>query len=430
MSSPSPISTHPSCAADERLRTDAPGLTRLGAPRLDMIDALRGLVIVLMVLDHVRDYFHRLAFEFNPLSLDQTTPILFATRWVTHLCAPSFVFLAGVSIFLQSANGKPRAQLSRFVLSRGLWLILLELTVIGFGFQFLWPFVFLQVIWAIGAGMVVLAALVWLPRTAVLMLGAIIVAGHGLLAGFDSSALGAWAPLWTLAMRPGPLPGIDSFVAYPAIPWIGIMLLGYGVGPLFLQQAPARRRALTTLALSMLSAFVVLRGFTAFGDPKPWKRMDDPWFDAMSFINVSKYPPSLLYVLVTIGVSLLLMLLLERLLSLRDSPRVSAAKWLWAANAGLLDVLLAFGRTPLFTYLLHIYLVHGSAMLLGGASGIPVQAFAGIIGNGKRMLEAGWGVSLPTVYLIWLLVLAALYPLSRAFAGLKRRRRDRWLSYL
>lgn len=410
-------STPSAVAASDRPDADSPssalGPPRLGAARLDMVDALRGLVIALMVLDHVRDYFHWQAFVFSPTDLAKTTPLLFATRWVTHLCAPSFVLLAGVSIFLQQAGGAyPRPAQSRFLLGRGLWLIVLELTVIVFGFNFVWPFLFLQVIWAIGVGMVAMAALIWLPRTAVLALGIVIIAGHGLLAGFDPSRWGALAPLWTLAMRPGAVPGLEGFVAYPALPWVGILCLGYGLGPLFLFDAPRRRRVVAALALAMLAAFAILRAGTGFGDPSAWQRQADPLFDAMAFVNVSKYPPSLLYALVTLGVSLLAMLALEH-----------CAGW-------LRRVLLAFGRTPLFTYLLHIYLVHGLALLVGVASGIPAAVFVGILGNAGRIAESGWGVSLPAVFGLWLGVLAALYPLSRWFAGVKARRRDRWLSYL
>lgn len=410
-------STPSAVAAPDRSGTDAPscelGLTRLGAARLDMVDALRGLVIALMVLDHVRDYFHWQAFVFSPTDLARTTPLLFATRWVTHLCAPSFVLLAGVSIFLQRAGGAyPRSSQSRLLLGRGLWLIVLELSVVVFGFNFVWPFLFLQVIWAIGVGMVAMAALIWLPRQAVLVLGIVIIAGHGLLAGFDPSRWGALAPLWTLAMRPGGVPGIEGFVAYPALPWLGILCLGYGIGPLFLLEAQRRRRVIAALALAMLAIFAILRAGTGFGDPSPWQRQAGPVFDAMAFVNVSKYPPSLLYALVTLGVSLLLMLALEH------------------ATGRLRRVLLAFGRTPLFTYLLHIYLVHGLALLIGVASGVPATVFVGILGNAGRIAESGWGVSLPAVFGLWLGVLAALYPLAHWFAGVKARRRDRWLSYL
>lgn len=387
------------------------GLTRSGATRLELIDVLRGWVIALMVLDHVRDYFHSDAFAFNPLDLDRTTPLLFATRWITHLCAPTFVFLAGVSIHLQLASGVARARVARLALTRGLWLIALELTVIVLGFNFQWPFLFLQVIWAIGLGMVALAALVWLPRSAVLLLGAAIVVGHAALAGFAPPATSLWAPLWTVLLRPGVIAGVPGFVAYPAVPWIGLMLLGYGLGPVFAWPPARRRRALAALATFALAAYVGLR-LSGLGDPRAWRRMADPWLDAASFFNVTKYPPSLQYALVTLGAALLLGLALERL------------------RGPLRAVLLAYGRTPLFTYLLHIYFVHGLALIAGVASGVPAAAFIGFLDRPQRLTEAGWGVSLGAVYAVWLLVLALLYPLSRWFAGVKRRRRDRWLSYL
>lgn len=387
------------------------GLTRSGAARLDMIDVLRGWVIALMVLDHVRDYFHRDAFAFDPLDLDRTTPLLFATRWITHLCAPTFVFLAGVSIHLQLASGVARARVAQLALSRGLWLIALELTVIVFGFHFQWPFLFLQVIWAIGLGMVALAALLWLPRAAVLLLGAAIVAGHAALAGLAPPSSSPWAPLWTAMLRPGVIAGVPGFVAYPALPWIGLMLLGYGLGPLFAWPPARRRRALAAVAASALAAYAGLR-LLDIGDPRPWRRLADPWLDAASFLNVSKYPPSLQYALLTLGAALLLGLALERL------------------RGPLRALLLAYGRTPLFTYLLHIYLVHALALIAGVASGVPATAFIGFLGGAQRLADAGWGVSLGAVYAVWLLVLALLYPLSRWFAGVKRRRRDRWLSYL
>ncbi|MEH6421168.1 DUF1624 domain-containing protein [Pseudomonas sp. CGJS7] len=375
------------------------------------MDILRGLVIALMVLDHVRDYFHAQAFVFSPLDLERTTPLLFATRWITHLCAPTFVFLSGVSIFLQLNGGAPRAQVAKLALSRGAWLIALELTVIVFGFQFVWPYLFLQVIWAIGLGMVALSALLWLPRAWVLALGAVIVAGHGLLAGSGPDPASPWAWLWTLTMRPGTVAGVEGFVAYPAVPWIGAMLLGYGAGPLFALPAPRRTRVLAACALAALAAFALLRAGLQFGDPRPWLRLQG-WRDVASFFNVSKQPPSLQYVLVTLGVSISLGLLLERV------------------RGPLRALLLAYGRTPLFTYLLHIYLVHGLAMAIGVASGVPARVFIAPLFNPRQLAEAGWGVDLATVYAVWLLALALLYPCARWFAGVKRRRRERWLSYL
>lgn len=398
---------------------EAAGRTRSGAPRLDFIDMLRGLVIVLMVLDHVRDYFHIDAFAFDPTDPARTTPLLFVTRWITHLCAPTFVFLAGVSIFLQRANGKDGAQLTTFLLTRGLWLILLETTFIALGLNFSWPFVFLQVIWAIGASMILMSVVVRLPVSAVLMLGALIVCGHGMLAGIDAADFGSWALAWRLAMEPGPA-GASGLVLYPAIPWFGIMCLGYGLGSIFLEAADRRRRSLLILGASVIGLFFVLRAMNGFGDPAPWAIQDSGVATVLSFFNVTKYPPSLHYVLATLGITLLLCVGLER----TNLP----GGWLsgrWPAR-----VLLAFGRTPLLTYVLHIYIAHGLALAIGALGGVPASSFIDMIGDHSRVEAAGWGFSLPVVYVIWIGVLAALYPISAWFAAIKRRRRDWWLSYL
>ena len=224
--------------ADDPLTTAA--LNRAGVPRLDMIDLLRGFVIALMVLDHTRDYFHISAYTFDPTDPARTHVLLYLTRWVTHLCAPTFVLLAGVSVFLQGANGKSTSQLARFLVARGAWLIVLELTVISFAFNFALPFLFLQVIWAIGVSLILLAGLIWLPRAATAIVGVLIVAGHQLLAPINAADLGALAPLWTVAFKVGPPPIGPGFIPYPVIPWFGVMCLGYALGPVFVQE-PARR---------------------------------------------------------------------------------------------------------------------------------------------------------------------------------------------
>lgn len=390
--------------------TPAEGRTRAGSLRLDAIDALRGLVIVLMVLDHVRDFFHVDAFRFDPTDLDKTTPALFLTRWITHLCAPTFVFLAGVSIHLQRAAGRPG--LSRHLATRGMWLIALELTVISFGFNFAMPFVMLQVIWAIGIGMIAMAVLVHVPVRVVLALGLAIVAFQGLVPAPPADAP-TWARFaWSLLMRPGGVPGVPGFIAYPALPWFGILCLGYGLGSLFLRPSVARRKSVLLIAAIALASFVTLRATTAFGDPSPWVPRD-AWVDsALAFIDVSKYPPSLLYTLVTLGVAMLLLVALEHL------------------RGPLLRALLAFGRTPLFTYLLHIYLAHGLAMLVAWATGTPPSVLANLLVDPSRAVAAGWGYRLGATYVATFVVLALLAPLAFWFADIKRRRRDAWLGYL
>lgn len=387
-------------------------LTRAGALRLDAIDLLRGLVIVLMVLDHVRDFVHAPAFLFDPTDLTRTHPLLFMTRWVTHLCAPTFVFLAGVSIFMQRANGKAPAALSRFLLTRGLWLIVLEFTIIGFGFNWGPPLAFAQVIWAIGASMVLMSLIVRLPASAVLGLGAAIVVGHQLVASaIDVSQLGSWTQAWFFTMQPGPTLFLRGFIPYPAIPWFGVMCLGYGLGFIFRQEPEQRRRSVLMLALSFLAAFVVLRAINAYGDPAPWSGQSSPVMTVLSFINVSKYPPSLMYVLVTLGVSMLLFLALDKL------------------AAPLQKFLLAFGRTSLFTYVVHVYVVHSLALLVGVLGGVSASYYFDFLARFGGATE-GYGYDLPIVYATWLAVVLMLYPLSSWFARVKRERRDWWLSYL
>jgi uncharacterized membrane protein len=377
-----------------------------------MVDMLRGFVIALMVLDHTRDYFHVSAYTFDPTDPARTHLWLFITRWVTHLCAPTFVFLAGVSIYLQGVNGKSKPQLSRFLLTRGAWLIVLELTVVAFGLNFGLPFVFLQVIWAIGMSMLLLAGVIWLPRPAAAIIGVLIVAGHQLLAPIAPADFGALASLWKLAFKIGPSPFGPGFVPYPVVPWFGVMCLGYAIGPVFALDSARRNRALIASAVGALALFFVLRAINGYGDPSPWIAYPSAAATVMSFFNVSKYPPSLLYVLITLGVSTLCMLAFQRLRGL------------------LARALLAYGRTPLFTYVLHIYVVHGSALLVAVLAGYPASYEANFLADPFRIYKAGWGFNLAIVYVAWLAILIALYPASRWFAGLKRRRRDWWLSYL
>src|SRR5688572_4060621 len=273
--------------------------------RLREIDMWRGLVIVLMALDHARGYFHAGTFPFNPLDPERTHAALYATRWITHLCAPSFVFLAGVSVYLQAAKGKSTSQLSGFLLTRGLWLIAIETTVVSFGWAFALPYhLLLQVIWAIGWSMMALSLLIWLPRMAVLAAGIAIIAGHNLLDPLTADQLGPFSPAWTILHDRGPLFfGGDQigYVLYPILPWVGIMAFGYGLGALFLQPAQQRDRLLLALGGAMVAVFLVLRTFNLYGDPDPWTLRGDPGRSIMAFLDVHKYPPSLMYVLATLG---------------------------------------------------------------------------------------------------------------------------------
>lgn len=378
-------------------------------PRVDAVDLLRGLMVALMVLDHVREYFSADALLFEPNDMLRTTPALFLVRWVTHLCAPSFVLLSGLSVHIQATNGRTDLALARRLLARGGWLILLELTVIGFGFNFSEPFVLLQVIWAIGLGMIVLAAFIAAPRLLIGCVGAALVAFDLRLAGALGPVLPGW--LFHALLLPGPLGPVPGMVAYPALPWVGIFLLGYAVGPwLLAQRSDLARRALMAAAV-LIPLFVALR-VLGIGDPLPWGIGASPALRALSFINVSKYPPSPQYVTLMLGTSALLLAGLHRIEPAR------------------LPMLRAFGRAPFFTYLVHIYLVHGSALLLGVAIGTPAGAFAGFIESAAGLKAAHWGLPLGAVLLVWAATLVILRPLAIRFAAVKNRRTEWWLSYL
>ena len=406
--------------AAEPLRPDPltePSATGAAASRLLVVDKLRGLVIVVMVLDHVRDFFHVQAYRFSPTDVARTTAMLFATRWITHLCAPTFVFLAGVAVYLQWSRGKRGWRLTTFLLTRGLWLTVLEVTLVTIAFTFAWHGALLQVIWAIGFSMMLLGLLVWLPPPALLAIGLAIVGGHDLIDGIGAKSLGAAAPLWTLMWKPGlvhlPFAHFKSaYVAYPALPWFGIMAVGFGVGGVFQLPAARRNRILLAGGLAMLAGFGLLRGFNLYGDPSPWTRQADATRTALSFLKVTKYPPSLLYTLVTLGIALSLAPFIERI------------------GGAMGRALLAFGRTPLFTYLLHLYVARGLAVLLALAEGLSPEIFTDAFGPGDRLATSGWGLGLPLVYVAWLTVLMILWPISTWYAGFKARHRFWWLSYI
>lgn len=401
------MSTLPAEALSRPLLADAAATSATRARiRLHSIDTLRGLVIVLMALDHVRDYFTNV--RFDPLDLVQSDPALFMTRWITHLCAPTFIFLAGVSAHLVSRR-MSRRELSWFLITRGVWLIALELTVVVIGWNFNLRYeggFFLQVIWAIGASMIVLAGLVHLPRWAIATLAVVTIAGHNLLDGIRPETFGAWAPLWNLIHVQGETP--FGLLMYPIIPWFAVMALGYCAGVVFELDEQRRRRILFAAGTTALLLFVVLRAINVYGDPYPWSSQPTAAATLMAFIKVHKYPPSLMYLLVTLGISTLLLGALEY------------------ARGALVDVLNTFGRVPMFFYLLHIYLVHSFAGLVALTLGYGPD----VITNLYEHFPAGWGFGLPGVYVAWLIVVAALYPACKWFAEVKRRRSDWWLSYL
>jgi uncharacterized membrane protein len=374
--------------------------------RLTSIDTLRGLVMVLMALDHVRDYFSNV--HQGLLDPTTTTVSLYVTRWITHLCAPTFILLAGTSAYLQTRKS-PLSQVSRFLVLRGLWLIFLELTVLAFAWTYNFHFlhsVYLQVIWAIGVSMIALAAVIRLSPKTIGVIAAIMIAGHNLLDGIEPFAFGTWAPLWNLLHVRGQASFGD--IVYPVIPWIGVMMLGYSLGPIFTFGAEGRRALLIYLGLGALAAFIILRLLNNYGDPHAWQSGTTLTATLMYFMDVAKYPPSLLYLLATLGIALLLLAAFES----RH----------WLANLSALEV---FGRVPLFFYVLHIALAHLLAGLLAWSLGWGTV----ILTSRYNYYPADWGISLGWVYVAWACVLLILYPACRWFSRIKRTRTDWWLSY-
>jgi uncharacterized membrane protein len=379
--------------------------------RLESIDVVRGVIMIIMALDHVRDFFGNSGF--NPTDPATTTIPLFFTRWITHFCAPVFFLLTGTGAYL-SLRKKTKPELSRFLFTRGLWLIFLELTVtrcLGWQFNFDYHLTLLLVLWALGWAMIVLSALVYLPASVVTAFGVVMIATHNLLDSVDSSN-----PLWSILHSPNFIvnnPGRIIFVTYVLIPWIGVTAAGYGLGQIYSRPSERRKRFLLPLGIGLTVAFVVLRAINIYGDPQPWSTQRSAAFTALSFLNTTKYPPSLLYLLMTLGPALV---------------------FLWAVDAGTprwLQPALTIGKVPMFYYLLHIPLIHLLAVVVcyfrygqvhwmfesPGLRDFPITK------------PPGWGYTLPIVYLVWAAVVLALYPLCRWFAALKRRRSDAWLSY-
>ena len=380
--------------------------------RLTSVDTLRGSVMILMALDHVRDYFG--VPGLNPVNLAQTTVPLFLTRWITHLCAPTFFLLTGTGAFL-ARRGRSTAELSRFLLLRGVWLIVLELTVVrclGFQFNADYQVTMLVVIWALGWAMVVLSALVWLPTTAILSVGAVMIAGHNL---FDS--VRSAHPLWVLLHAQAVLvnrPGFVVFVAYPLVPWVGVTAVGYALGQIYEWNSERRRAFLLRCGVAMVGAFVLLRTLNIYGNPVPWAPQSSTALTIVSFLNATKQPPSLLFLLMTLGPALLLLRALDQ-----RTPR-------------FLQPALVFGRVPLFYFLLHLPLIHLLAVVacyfMNGA--VHWMFESPTLAVYPFTPPPVWGLSLPWIYLLWVAVVASLYPVCAWFASVKQRRRDWWLSYL
>ena len=396
-------------------------MSSLGRSRILEIDALRGAVMILMALDHIRDFISSAAMAFSPTDLTRTTAPLFFTRWITHFCAPVFAFTAGISAFLWIQRNRTKAQLSRFLVSRGVTLIFLELTVLRFimfsNFHLHNSLVILLVIWMLGLCMIALAALVYLPTSLLAVLSLLIVATHNLLDPIQADNFGAWAWLWDIFHQQAVFRfGSNSYlVAYPLIPWVAVMSTGYCFGTVLLWNPARRQRFLMSLGIALSVAFVLLRAVNRYGDPQRWSVQHSGLFTLLSFLNCTKYPPSLLFLLMTLGPALLVMAWFEKVR-------------LWSTNP-----LIVFGRVPLFFYVVHLAVAHVIAILINflryGRT-VFLLLPPPSMGGPREMFPHGYGFNLWVVYAVWIGVIVMLYPLCRWFAQLKQRRHDWWLSYL
>ncbi len=391
---------------------------RTASHRFDSIDFLRGLIMIVMALDHVRDYFS--SAQFDPTDFSQTTGAYFLTRWITHFCAPVFSLLTGVGAYLWYSRGRTKAELSRFLVTRGLWLVFLELTVtrcLGWTFNFNYQMTLAGVLWILGWSMIVLAGAVWLPSRLFLSVALITIAGHDALRRVGPDSFGQYGWLWKMLHSPGNIevtPGHNFFTAYVLIPWFAVMMAGFSLGRVFEWDAARRRTFLLRAGRGALALFIALRAINAYGDPQQWSTQKTAWFTIFSFLNATKYSPSLDYLLMTLGPALIL-------LGLTNGADFS--KWRFVVT---------FGRVPLFYYMLHIPLMHLTAVALcAWMTGDAHLLFVShSIADFPAAKPPGWGFGLGGVYLVWALLIAALYPLCRWFAELKQKNRSPWLSYL
>jgi len=377
--------------------------------------------MIVMALDHTREFFHAGAMAFQPTDLARTTPILFFTRWVTHFCAPVFVFLAGTGAFLRLQRDDSKARLSLFLLTRGLWLVLIELTVMRLAMNFsLGPPnpILLLVLSAIGLSMVAMAALIHLPRRVLAVLSVAVIALHNSLDGVRAADFGAFAWLWTLLHQPGvfTVAGAAVVVGYPVLPWVAVMAAGFCFGRVF-QLAPGpRQRALLRTGIALIVAFAIVRTVDIYGDPAPWARQASEAFTALSFLNTTKYPPSLQFLLMTLGPALLALAYLDKRQPGRKTP------------------LVVVGRVPFFYYIVHFWAIHLLSSLMSwlryGERSLsflfhPLPS----MGGARELFPPDFGYPLWVVYLAWAVIVVSVYPLCRWFAGVKARSRSSWASY-
>jgi uncharacterized membrane protein len=394
-------------------------LPKPAVTRITNLDLLKGLVMIIMALDHTRDYFHAYSYMHSPEEIEFTTPLIFFTRWITHFCAPVFLFLAGTSAFLSGRN-KSKKELSSFLIKRGIWLIILEVTIVGFGWFFnpLFSISLLGVIWVLGWSMIVLALLIHLPRIAIIIICLLMIVFHNALDAVHFGTPQTPSLVWGFLhdafglFQAGPF---NFFLAYPLIPWVGVMGLGYCLGIMYTQEysPEKRKRLLLQWGMTAVLLFIALRFSNIYGDPSHWENYGGIK-TILSFLNVSKYPPSLLYLLMTLGPALIFLAFTEN----------------WKSKMS--SVIMMYGRVPLFYYLLHIYLLHFFAMMAAEYSGFGWRNM--IFTDSWMTMDTdlkGYGFSLPVVYAIWLGTVILLYPVCGWYDRYKQNNKHKWwLSYL
>ncbi|HJQ13248.1 MAG TPA: heparan-alpha-glucosaminide N-acetyltransferase domain-containing protein [Anaerolineales bacterium] len=382
--------------------------------RIETLDFLRGVVMILMALDHVRMYFALGTWYAEPTNLATTTPLLFFTRWITHFCAPVFVFLAGTSAFLYGMKKDNRKETAWFLFTRGLWLVFVELVIVNFAWTFdiTYSFRILQVIWAIGISMVAVSALVFLPEKWILAVGMMLVFGHNLLDPITVQGSSIRDLAWYTLHQPNTVfvgGTLVNFV-YPVLPWIGLMALGYVFGTFYKNSFPAdrRRRWLLGIGLATTLLFVLLRAFNLYGEPQEWRTQDSSIFTLLSFLNTTKYPPSLHFLLMTMGPALIFLSLLERYPNRLPAP------------------ITVFGRVPFFFYVLHLYVIHVLALLLlvyeGRDPGEYILSASAL--RSGNLIDAG--LSLGTMYVVWVVVIGLLYPVCRWYQRYRETHPSQW----
>ncbi len=392
------------------------------APRIQSVDALRGAIMMLMAIDHIRDYVARSAMQFLPTNLTRTTAAIFFTRWITYFCAPVFMLTAGLGAFFWMSRGhRSKGELSRLLITRGVWLIFLEVTglrlIVFSQLGFHASPVILLILWAIGLSMIALAGLIHLPTRVLAGFSIAIIGLHNLLDKVSAERFGRNAWLWDILHQQNVFVflGINFVTAYPVLPWIGVMAAGYCLGTVYLWDASRRERFLIPLGLALTLVFVGLRAINFYGDPTPWSHQPSALFTLLSFLNTTKYPPSLDFLLMTLG------------------PGIAVMGWLERFHFSFNNPLIVFGRVPFFYYGAHLLVAHLIAIAMnfaryGRTSFLLIAPPS--MGSPSELFPPDYGFPLWTVYAVWMGVLLLLYPACLWFARLKQHRHDWWLTYL